>query len=76
MAKKITVRMHCKICNKNTVHEIRTDEGLESYVCLVCESMPIAEENAAERDLRRYESQKFKTQTEIERERMRIWSPG
>lgn len=76
MAKKNIVRMHCRICNKNTVHEIRTVDGQETCVCLICEANPGPIGDPAQRDLRRYEAQKFKTQTELERERMRIWSPG
>jgi hypothetical protein len=76
MAKKTRVKMHCMVCKKNTLHEIRAINGHESCVCLLCEAMPAPIEYAAVRDLNRYEKQKFETQNAIERERMRIRFPG
>lgn len=40
MAKKNRVRMHCQVCNRTTTHEIRTFDGQESAVCLICEAYP------------------------------------
>jgi hypothetical protein len=76
MAKKERVRMHCSVCGKATVHEIRTIDDHECCVCLLCEAMPKSVEDPAARDQHRYETQKFETQNAIERERMRMWSPG
>jgi hypothetical protein len=40
MAKKIRVKMRCQICNKTTLHEMRSFDGEEQPVCLVCAAIP------------------------------------
>jgi hypothetical protein len=76
VAKKNKVKMHCQICNKTTVHEVRTIDGQESCVCLTCEGTRKAAENAAIRFEDRYHANKFETERAIEAERTRTMSPG
>ncbi len=76
MAKKQRVKTYCQICNKTTVHEIRTIDGQESCVCLPCEGTQRAAENAALRDENRYQAHKYETERAIEAERTRTMSPG
>ena len=76
MAKKNRVRMHCLVCDKTTVHEIRDLDGQESCVCLACEGTQKFAENARIRDENRYYANKFETERAIEAERTRTMSPG
>ncbi len=61
MKKKDNIRMHCQICNRTTTHEIRSVDGQEISVCLVCESSPQnkAELNAMEKVIREGEITMF-----------------
>jgi hypothetical protein len=76
MEKKIRVRTFCQTCNKVTAHEIRKIDGQENCICLVCEGIQKAAENAAWQDQNRYETQKFEIERQIEAERTRTFSPG
>jgi hypothetical protein len=76
MVKKNRVRMQCEVCNKPTQHEIRTADGQETCVCLVCEGTQKAAENAALRFENRQNTTQFETQRAIEAERTRTMSPG
>jgi hypothetical protein len=76
MAKKDRVKMHCQICNKDTFHEVRTNDEQESCVCLECEKNQKALGNAALNYENRYQTDKYETQRAIEAERLRTFSPG
>jgi hypothetical protein len=59
MAKKNRVRTYCQVCKKTTVHEIRSTDGEEQPVCLVCAGPQLSERQKAD--------------LTIEAERMRIF---
>lgn len=76
MAKSSRVRMHCQICSKNTVHEVRIIGDKETCICLQCERTQRAIENAAIRHENNYKASKYETERAIEAERSRTFSPG
>jgi hypothetical protein len=76
MAEKKRVRIHCQVCNKITVHEVRMVDGQESCICLQCAGIQKDGENALLRYQNRSESGKYETERAIEAERTRTFSPG
>ena len=70
------VKMHCPVCNKTTAHEVRIENGEENCVCMKCDGIRKAGENAALRYRNSVETEKYETQRAIEAERMRTMSPG
>jgi hypothetical protein len=43
--KRVRVNMHCDLCGKRTLHELRIiddkDISKDSYACLICAAIPI-----------------------------------
>ena len=76
MVKKSKIKMHCQICEKNTVHEIRIIDGQETCICLQCEGTQKAADNAAARYENQHKAKQYETDRAIEAERLRTFSPG
>ena len=71
MPKKVQVEKHCPNCKKSTVHAVRTINGQETYLCLVCEASIRRNESTSRRYLNSLASEKPNVDTIIDNEVMR-----